>query len=115
MIRFVLALAALLLFVPIAQAASFDCSKAGTSFEKAICDNPELSKQDEVLAQAYATALGGLSTMRRAFAATMGNRSRANTRLIRRPVWVASSRRASENSRPARCRAAIASTRSRSS
>jgi len=61
MIRFVLALAALLLFVPIAQAASFDCSKAGTSFEKAICGNPELSKQDEVLAQAYATALGGLS------------------------------------------------------
>jgi uncharacterized protein len=61
MIRFVLALAALLLFVPIAQAASFDCAKAGTSFEKAICASPDLSKQDEVLAQAYATALGGLS------------------------------------------------------
>jgi uncharacterized protein len=62
MIRFVIALLALLLFVPIAQAASFDCSKAGTSFEKAICDTPDLGTQDEVLAQAYATALGGLST-----------------------------------------------------
>lgn len=61
MIRFVLALAALLLFVPIAQAASFDCAKAGTSFEKAVCASPDISSQDEVLAQAYATALGGLS------------------------------------------------------
>jgi len=61
MIRFALALLALLSFVPIAHAASFDCSKAGTSFEKAICDTPDLSAQDEVLAQAYATALGGLS------------------------------------------------------
>ena len=61
MIRFVLALAALLLFVPLAQAASFDCSEAATSFEKAICASPELSMRDETLAQAYATALGGLS------------------------------------------------------
>ena len=62
MIRFVLALAARLSLAPIDHAASFDCSKAATSFEKAICDNPDLGKQDEVLAQAYATALGGLST-----------------------------------------------------
>ena len=61
MIRFAVALLALLMFVPIAQAASFDCAKAGTSFEKAICNSPDLGKQDEVLAQAYATALGGLS------------------------------------------------------
>ena len=60
--RFVLALAAFLLFVPVAQAASFDCAKARTSFEKAICSSPDLSKQDEILAQAYDTALGGLST-----------------------------------------------------
>ena len=60
MIRIVLALGALL-FVPLAQAASFDCAKASTSFEKAICASPELSKLDETLAQAYATALGGLS------------------------------------------------------
>jgi uncharacterized protein YecT (DUF1311 family) len=61
MVRVVLALIALLFVVPVAQAASFDCSKAGTSFEKAICASPDLSHQDEVLAQAYATALGGLS------------------------------------------------------
>ena len=61
MTRIVLALAALLFFVPLAQAASFDCAKAATSFEKAICASPELSASDETLAVAYATALGGLS------------------------------------------------------
>lgn len=43
------------------QAASFDCGKAATPVETAICGNPELSRRDEVLAKAYATALGGLS------------------------------------------------------
>jgi uncharacterized protein YecT (DUF1311 family) len=61
MIRIILAIAALLVLTPLAQAASFDCAKAQTSFEKAICDHPDLSDADEVLAQAYATALGGLS------------------------------------------------------
>ena len=60
MIRFALALAALLFFVSLAPAASFDCAKAATSFEKAICANPDLSAADETLAVAYATALGGL-------------------------------------------------------
>lgn len=46
---------------PVAQAASFDCAKAGTPLEKLICATPELSRSDEVLAKAYATALGGLS------------------------------------------------------
>lgn len=62
MIRIALIVATLLLLVPVSQAASFDCAKAGTSFEKAICAEEGLSQQDEVLAQAYATALGGLST-----------------------------------------------------
>src|SRR5690606_27651333 len=44
-----------------AGAASFDCEKATTPFEVAICTNPDLSKADEVLAVSYATALGGLS------------------------------------------------------
>src|ERR1700712_43653 len=61
MIRVLLALAALLFLMPVAQAASFDCAKAGTSFEKAFAGSPDISSQDEVLAQAYATALGGLS------------------------------------------------------
>jgi len=46
---------------PAAQAASFDCAKASSQVEKAICANPDLSRTDEVLARAYATALGGLS------------------------------------------------------
>jgi len=46
---------------PAAQAASFDCGKAISQVETAICANPELSHADEVLARAYATALGGLS------------------------------------------------------
>ena len=44
-----------------AGAASFDCDKAATAFEHAICDNAELSALDERLARTYATAVGGLS------------------------------------------------------
>jgi len=51
---------------PVVQAASFDCARAATPMEKAICSNPELSRRDEVLARAYATALGGLSDEARA-------------------------------------------------
>jgi uncharacterized protein YecT (DUF1311 family) len=38
-------------------AASFDCSKANTKTEKAICDDPILSKLDEDMAAAYTKAL----------------------------------------------------------
>lgn len=51
---------ALAMSTPVA-AASFDCSKAGTPFEHAICDTPELSAADDRLAKTYATAIGGLS------------------------------------------------------
>lgn len=44
-----------------AAAASFDCAKAGTPFEHAICDSPELSAADDRLAKTYQTAIGGLS------------------------------------------------------
>ena len=44
-----------------ASAASFDCNKATTPFEVAICTHPNLSRADEVLAVSYQTALGGLS------------------------------------------------------
>lgn len=44
-----------------AMAASFDCMAAATPFEHAICDNPELSSADEVLAKTFATSLGGLT------------------------------------------------------
>jgi len=40
-----------------AQGASFDCAKAGTKVEQAICDNPEISKLDEELAASYKAAL----------------------------------------------------------
>lgn len=42
-------------------AASFDCAKAATPFETAICGDADLSKADERLAKTYATAIGGLS------------------------------------------------------
>lgn len=45
---------------PGAAAASFDCGRAESQVEKAICASPELGRLDEVLARAYATALGGL-------------------------------------------------------
>ena len=40
-----------------AQAASFDCAKAGTKVEKLICGDAELSKLDEELSAAYKAAL----------------------------------------------------------
>lgn len=44
-----------------AEAASFDCARASTPFEQAICDFPDLSDADETLAIAWQTAIGGLS------------------------------------------------------
>lgn len=44
-----------------AGAASFDCARASTPFEQAICDFPDLSSADETLALAWQTAIGGLS------------------------------------------------------
>ncbi|MGB3026675.1 DUF3298 domain-containing protein [Paradevosia shaoguanensis] len=61
LLRIMFALAMFVLAAPAAQAASFDCAKASTPFEKAICSDPALSAQDEVLAVAYQTAVGGLS------------------------------------------------------
>jgi len=40
-----------------AQGASFDCGKAQTKVEHIICDNPDISKLDEELAQSYKAAL----------------------------------------------------------
>ncbi|MDP2832527.1 MAG: lysozyme inhibitor LprI family protein [Pseudomonadota bacterium] len=41
-----------------AQAASFDCGKAGTKVEKLICADQQLSEMDNHLAEQYALALG---------------------------------------------------------
>ena len=43
------------------QAASFDCAKASTPYEQAICQRLELSAADELLAKAFSTAIGGLT------------------------------------------------------
>lgn len=60
--RLLLPLILLILAVatPSAFAASFDCTKAATPFENAICNTPALSTSDEVMAKAFATATGGL-------------------------------------------------------
>lgn len=44
-----------------ASGASFDCAKASTPFEKAICGSDDLSLADERLSRTYQTAIGGLS------------------------------------------------------
>ncbi|WP_165189923.1 lysozyme inhibitor LprI family protein [Caulobacter soli] len=56
--RLVAVLAGLLLIVLAspASAASFDCAKARSKVEKLICKDPQLSRQDEDLAKAYAEA-----------------------------------------------------------
>ena len=43
---------------PAATAASFDCAKAGTPTEKAICKDPAVSKLDEQVAVAFKAAQG---------------------------------------------------------
>jgi len=55
--------AIILIFLGVGRvsAASFDCTKAETPFEKTICSTPDLSVLDERLSVAYRTALGGLS------------------------------------------------------
>ncbi len=44
-------------YAVLAQAASFDCAKAGTKVEHIICDTPEISKLDDELNTAYKAAL----------------------------------------------------------
>ena len=50
-----------LVLLPLAHAASFDCHKAQTPREHAICSNPELSALDTQLAAAYTAARAQLS------------------------------------------------------
>ena len=52
-------------------AASFDCAKARSNVEKAICTSPELSKIDEEMAAAFQATKGKLSAT--AFAEVRGN------------------------------------------
>lgn len=51
------------LFATASHAASFDCARASTPTEHAICDNPQLSSLDEQTAGAYYTMIsnGSLS------------------------------------------------------
>ena len=50
------------LMAGVAQAASFDCRKASSKMERAICTNPRLSVLDESLATAYMAAKARLSS-----------------------------------------------------
>ena len=43
-----------------AMAGGFDCAKAATSVEKAVCAEPELSRAEDAMAQAYAKRFGQL-------------------------------------------------------
>jgi uncharacterized protein len=56
-----LALSLPLLLCALAQAASFDCSKAATAQEKAICATPDLSAADDQMAAAYHAWLAAAS------------------------------------------------------
>lgn len=44
-----------------ANAASFDCNKAASWVEKTVCDSPELSKLDNVMAKKYRTNLNNVA------------------------------------------------------
>jgi len=56
-----LALVWLLASCGFAMAASFDCAKAGTAVERAVCGDPDLGALDEDMAAAYAKARAALS------------------------------------------------------
>ncbi len=53
--------ASILLFASWTHAAGFDCSKASTLVEKAICSDSELSKLDDLLTISYKEALRNIS------------------------------------------------------
>lgn len=57
--RSIFALALLLGAMPLARAASFDCGKAATWVEQAICRDPDLSVLDERMAEAFRAARAG--------------------------------------------------------
>ena len=59
--RMAVSLIAVVLMAGVAQAASFDCGKAASKMERAICGTPRLSGLDESLAAAYAVAKTRLS------------------------------------------------------
>ncbi len=52
----ILTISLLSVIATVASAASFDCDKAASFVEKAICQNPKLSALDDDLAVAYQTA-----------------------------------------------------------
>jgi uncharacterized protein len=58
----VVCLASLAMFVSTAQAVSFDCQKAKTFIEKAVCQDPALSDLDDELGALYQSAIDNSST-----------------------------------------------------
>ncbi len=72
--RLPVSLIAVLLMATVAQAASFDCRKATSKMEHAVCGNPTLSGLDESLAAAYREAKARLSPKAaKTFAAGQGS------------------------------------------
>lgn len=68
--RPLLAIAALLIVTP-AMAASFDCGKAATEDERAVCADPKLSGMDTLLGRAFAEAKKSSSDDKDSMAKTM--------------------------------------------
>ena len=66
---------ALLATAGVAQAASFDCNKASTKIEYAICRDPALSQLDGELGTVYRARLAQDSSLRRAQIAWIRDRS----------------------------------------
>lgn len=65
MLKPVSVLALCAVFLPLStQAASFDCTRANTAAEIAVCDNPSLNRLDENLAIDYRNVLNRLPPRR---------------------------------------------------
>jgi len=80
--EFLILLLGSLMMLSSVQAASFDCAKASTKVELMICENPELSKLDDRLAEKYEEALNDKSRakeIRRAQKAWLKERNKCAT------------------------------------
>jgi uncharacterized protein len=58
--KIILAMTLTLMNSSLVAAASFNCKKAGTTVEKTICNDPKLSRADEVMAEAYNQLINSL-------------------------------------------------------
>ena len=80
-----------------ARAASFDCAKARTGVEKAVCADPQLSEYDERIAAAYQRALGEWNGAIRGYVRDEQGSPVASAQIVARSIGMGTTRSATTN------------------